>query len=328
MLVGASAVVAHAATTVYHDRGTFLAATGAVSATGPLPDDGVEPGDMVTVGTVHFSLTAPSYHLFLGLGGSCGTIPNCDWTLRNPGPDIAISDIENLNADFLAGPVVAAGFDFVKPINDYSAVSNPGLSTFEITLLLGGVAVDSFRFDTPSADFPADSLDFVGVADTVPFDRMEIREVVGGIDDEFWGQFYTAGNRPPDCSGATATPSTLWPPNHKFVPVKVTGVTDSDGDAVSVRVTSIFQDEPVLQTGTGSGKTCPDGSGIGSNTALLRAERDGTEGDGRVYRVSFTATDSAGLTCDGQVAVCVPHDLGHGGSCTDNGTTFNSTVCQ
>ena len=44
-------------------------------------------------------------------------------------------------------------------------------------------------------------------------------------------------------------------------------------------ITGITQDEPL--TGLGSGDACPDASGVGSTTAMLRAERNGT-GDGRV----------------------------------------------
>ena len=39
----------------------------------------------------------------------------------------------------------------------------------------------------------------------------------------------------------------------------------------------------------------------------LRAERSGT-GDGRVYRIAFTARDGHGGTTSGVVTVGVPHD--------------------
>jgi hypothetical protein len=38
---------------------------------------------------------------------------------------------------------------------------------------------------------------------------------------------------------------------------------------------------------------------------LLRAERD-VDGDGRVYRVSFTASDGLGGSCSGTTTVQVP----------------------
>jgi hypothetical protein len=37
----------------------------------------------------------------------------------------------------------------------------------------------------------------------------------------------------------------LWAPNHQFVPIAIMGVTDPDGDAVTITVTGVTQDEPV-----------------------------------------------------------------------------------
>ena len=50
-----------------------------------------------------------------------------------------------------------------------------------------------------------------------------------------------------------------------------------------------MQDEPV--NGLGDGDTAPDASGIGTSTVQIRSER-ADNGDGRVYHISFTATDS------------------------------------
>jgi cysteine-rich repeat protein len=128
-------------------------------------------------------------------------------------------------------------------------------------------------------------------------------------------------SRPPDCSEATASVDQLWPPNHKLVPVSVVGVTDPDGDPVEVVVTAVAQDEPL--DGDGDGSTCPDASGIGSDTAALRAERSG-RGDGRVYHVAFAARDACSA-CLGEVTVCVPHDRGRGSTCGDGGALVDST---
>ena len=49
-------------------------------------------------------------------------------------------------------------------------------------------------------------------------------------------------NTPPSCAGATAG-GQIWPPNHKFVARSITGVTDADGDPVTVTITGITQDE-------------------------------------------------------------------------------------
>jgi len=135
-----------------------------------------------------------------------------------------------------------------------------------------------------------------------------------------------AENSAPECGAAVASAATLWPPNHKYVKVSVGGVTDADGDPVVITITGLTQDEPL--NGLGDGDTCPDAAGVGSSTAMLRAERAGTPkvpGDGRVYHVSFTASDGRGGTCGGTVLVCVPHDQRPGATCVDQGPRFDST---
>src|SRR5262249_16178225 len=52
-------------------------------------------------------------------------------------------------------------------------------------------------------------------------------------------------NHPPVCDGAVASTDSLWPPNHKFVPVTIDGVVDPDSDPVAITITGITQDEPV-----------------------------------------------------------------------------------
>lgn len=113
-------------------------------------------------------------------------------------------------------------------------------------------------------------------------------------------------NSPPDCGNATASLTGLWPPNHKLVPVEILGVLDPDGDPVTITVTGVTQDEPVV--GAGSGNHCPDAV-IENDRVMLRAERLG-QGNGRVYEISFRAEDGNGGVCEGTVSVCVGHDQG------------------
>jgi von Willebrand factor type A domain len=113
-------------------------------------------------------------------------------------------------------------------------------------------------------------------------------------------------NRPPNCANATASPGELWPPNHKFRTITVGGVTDPDGDPVTVTITGVTQDEAL--NGTGDGDTAPDAAWVTGHRdqVQVRSERSG-QGDGRVYRISFTGSDGKD-TCTGTVYVGVPHD--------------------
>ena len=101
----------------------------------------------------------------------------------------------------------------------------------------------------------------------------------------------------PDCSGATASPGEIWPPNHKGVPISITGVTHPAGLGFTITADAVFQDEEVNAQGRGDGNTSPDAS---LSPLLVRSERQG-RGDGRVYTVDFTATDVNGSTCEGTV---------------------------
>ena len=127
-------------------------------------------------------------------------------------------------------------------------------------------------------------------------------------------------NHAPDCSHAVAAPATLWPPDHRLVPITIRGAVDPDGDRVSLNITSITQDESL----GGAGNDCPDGFGVGGPIATLRAERNG-EGEGRVYHVGFLADDGRGGQCRGTVTVCVPRDQGRGSTCVDEGPLVDST---
>jgi hypothetical protein len=130
-------------------------------------------------------------------------------------------------------------------------------------------------------------------------------------------------NQPLACAGAVPSVDLLWPANHNFVPIDVLSVTDPDGDAVTITIDSIFQDEAV--DAKGSGNTAPDGQGVSTSTAEVRAERVGS-GDGRVYHIGFTADDGTGGSCSGEVTVGVPHDQGKGSVPVDEGALYDSTV--
>ncbi len=115
-------------------------------------------------------------------------------------------------------------------------------------------------------------------------------------------------------------PNKLWPPNHKLKDIQVQGVTDA-GDAVTLTVTSITQDEPV--NGQGDGDASPDGFGVGTANPQVRAERSGT-GNGRVYRINFKAVDAKSGECSGFVTVGVPHDKKD--TPIDDGQNYDSTL--
>jgi uncharacterized repeat protein (TIGR01451 family) len=115
-------------------------------------------------------------------------------------------------------------------------------------------------------------------------------------------------NPPPVITGATADPSVLWPPNHRMINVTVSyDVTDNCPLPPGSCTLSVTSNEPVL--GHGSGHTSPDWTVVDDHHVLLRAERAGN-GNGRIYTIAITCTDSGGNSSSDQVEVAVPHDRG------------------
>jgi len=98
----------------------------------------------------------------------------------------------------------------------------------------------------------------------------------------------------------TATPSTLWPPNHTMVKVTVNGSASdqlSGIAATSFKVTDEY------------GKVEPTISKFG-DVIQLEAWRNGDDSNGRIYTISVTATDKAGNQATASTTVICPHDQG------------------
>ena len=103
-------------------------------------------------------------------------------------------------------------------------------------------------------------------------------------------------------AGATASPSSLWPPNHKMVNVAI-GYTATDTCGAAAPVTCS------LSVASNEGSSA-DWSVVDAHDVQLRATRDGG-GNGRIYTVTITCTDTAGAASNAAVTVTVPHDQGN-----------------
>lgn len=102
-----------------------------------------------------------------------------------------------------------------------------------------------------------------------------------------------------------ATPSVLWPANHRYVDVTVTvDVRDNRDPAPAVKLVSVSSNEP--DQGIGDGRSANDIVVVDERSFRLRAERAGT-GQGRIYTLTYQATDYAGNIGTASVQVRVPH---------------------
>lgn len=228
--------------------------------------------------------------------------------------------VENVNH----APVANAGADLTRNEGsivalDGTASSDPDLDALSYTWAqVGGPAVALSDAHSPNPTFTAPLVGLGG--ETLTFKLVVNDALVDSeVADEVVVQVLNV-NDPPSCDHAQVVPGALWPPNHKLVPVTLTGVSDPDNDKVTLTITGITQDEPI--DGLGDGDTSPDAI-IQGGKALLRAERSGT-GNGRVYRINFSADDGQGGVCDGAVQVGVPHSKNPGDSIVDDGQNYNS----
>src|SRR5688500_16440015 len=106
----------------------------------------------------------------------------------------------------------------------------------------------------------------------------------------------------PIISNPTATPNSLWPPNHKFRDVRVNYTTmDNCPGPISCQLT-VTSNEPV--NGIGDGNTAPDWIIENANNVKLRAERAGPL-SGRVYTIAVTCQDRFGNVSEKTTTVTV-----------------------
>jgi hypothetical protein len=106
----------------------------------------------------------------------------------------------------------------------------------------------------------------------------------------------------------STTPTALWPPNGKMVPVTVSGTITDTGCTVTAAVYAVTDEYGKVQP---SGLVTLSPEGAYSFTVLLEASRLGADIDGRVYTVTVGASNDASNTGSEARTVIVPHDQGH-----------------
>jgi len=124
---------------------------------------------------------------------------------------------------------------------------------------------------------------------------------------------------PPEITSVSVSPDILRPPNHKMVniipDIVVSDNCDSDPTVV---VTSVEMNEgdgedtyhPIYDSTLGAGHTTNDIQMDDEGNIwniYLRAERSG-KGTGRIYIITYTATDASGNSATATATVTVPHD--------------------
>jgi len=141
---------------------------------------------------------------------------------------------------------------------------------------------------------------------------VDIQVGLGFLDAQF-DNFRLAGNAtctPPSIASVTATPSVIWPPNHKKVLVNVSVDATAVCGPPVCKIVAIAINEPSKGDDDGdepSGdrdddKARPDTRIVSDFTAEVRAVPD------RTYTITVECTDTAGNTTRKDTQVFVPHD--------------------
>lgn len=116
----------------------------------------------------------------------------------------------------------------------------------------------------------------------------------------------------PPTIDVSVTPQTLWSPNHKYVDIETSVIVKDNVDTgLEPVLVSVTSNEP--DNGLGDGDMPDDIVILDDFTFQLRAERAGM-GDGRVYTITYMATDSCGNITYKNVTVTVPKARGIGRS--------------
>ncbi len=228
------------------------------------------------------------------------------YAMEDPIQAIQDAGYTNLISSFMGAVAYSYVFDGQSGYLDH-ALANPSL-TPNVT----GVTDWHINSDEPAVIDYDEDFNPPGYYSADPYRAADHDPVIIGL------QLASASS--PECTAAYASPAVLVKSNHKFYEIQVLGVTDPDGDPISIVIDSIFQDEAV--DAPGSGATAPDGKGIGLAMAGVRSERV-SWGNGRVYHISFTASDDDG-SCTGVVKVEVRRNRQV--PAIDDGPLYDSTV--
>ncbi|MDH3468272.1 MAG: hypothetical protein OES26_20590 [Gammaproteobacteria bacterium] len=172
-----------------------------------------------------------------------------------------------------------------------------------------------YQWEGPFEPSPA-----TGVLPTVAFDELGVFTVNLEVSDVLktarCSSTVSIEDTTPPEIGLTLSPSVLWPPNHKMVQITpVITVSDVCDASPTVALTSITTNEgeetatydPLFDDNIGDGHTSNDIDVDDAGNIYLRAERSGA-GGGRIYTITYTATDASGRSATATAHVTVPHN--------------------
>jgi hypothetical protein len=126
---------------------------------------------------------------------------------------------------------------------------------------------------------------------------------IGKQQQFMFGPIEKQDTLPPTLS-VSVSPTVLWPPNKKLIPITVTLTVKDDYDPQpEIKLESITANEPLEKNDIQDAKI-----GTDDRQFKLKAEREGKSKAGRIYTVIYSATDGTGNKTTASATVTVPHD--------------------
>ena len=218
--------------------------------------------------------------------------------------------LHRMHQDIAVGPASTLHWDMqyrnhagvFDPVNQYLAVRIRDLSDAILQDLF--ITNPGAPQSIPMTPFQADLAAYAGRTVRLSVD---MQTNLAFLDAQFDNFTLTPNDTctPPLIASVTATPSVIWPPSHKIVPVTVLADASAACGPPVCKIVEIKSDEP--SNGPGDGNTGPDAHIVPPLTAEIRAERVGGS-MGRTYTITVECTDTAGNSARKDTTVFVPHD--------------------
>lgn len=273
--------------------------TFATPLTGPITNDGADSF------TVPCSLGNDARIKLQSVGNIFFDINDQNLTVFNTPPTVEVTT---------GGGAVNDSCEFTVEFSA-SASDTCGLVAADVSVEFSK-AEDNFTLGTPTINIQQVSPTEVSVSGSVVVSGLlsspaklavsvTAKDACGTQTNDF-AEAVIVDDTPPEIT-VSLDPSTLWPPNHKLIPIQATVVASDNCPGVSFALTELVSDEP--EDGDGDGNTAPDIADAALGTPdlefRLRSERAGG-GDGRVYTATYTAQDGSGNEAEASDTVEVP----------------------
>jgi hypothetical protein len=134
--------------------------------------------------------------------------------------------------------------------------------------------------------------------------HVKIRRIIPGVDAPVLVVPLEKLDTTPPVLSVSVSPTVLWPPNEKLIPITVTLTVKDDYDPQpEIKLESITANEPLEKEDIKDAQI-----GTDDRQFKLKAEREGKNKTGRIYTVTYSATDASGNKATASAMVTVPHD--------------------